>query len=226
MLEVGAGLGFLTRSIASKCQKVMAVESDPRLIQVLRDQLENVSNIRIVEGNVLKIDVPPFSKVISIPPYHISSRLIEWLFKREFDRAVLVFQREFANHLVASVGSEDYSWLTVAVYYYLEVELLDKAPKRIFYPQPEVDSTIVLLRRKTQHPFPLKAEAAYVRLVQSLFRNRNKKIRNAALPFLKGICGLPGEEAVREADALPYSGKRARELAPEDFGALANAINR
>jgi 16S rRNA (adenine1518-N6/adenine1519-N6)-dimethyltransferase len=224
VLDIGAGLGFLTRFLSSKCDSVLAVESDAHLVKVLREQLKDLLNIKIIEGDVLKARIPQFNKVVSIPPYHISSRLLLWLFSKNFGCAILIFQKDFANRLVASIGSEDYGWLTVLTHYYVEVELLDNVPKWMFYPQPEVDSIIISLKRREMAPFKLKNEALFRQLVQSLFTQRNRKVRNAILPFMKGIHAIAAEKTVKLVEAFPFGDKRVRELAPEDFGALANAI--
>jgi len=224
VLDIGAGLGFLTCFLADKCKCVLAVESDSRLVSVLHEELRDLSNVKLIEGNVLKVQIPQFNKVVSAPPYYISSSLLLWLFNKNFECAVLIFQEEFADRLAASVGTEGYGWLTVVAYYHLEVELLDKVPKSMFYPQPEVDSIIVRLKPKKPPPFLLKDKALFKQLVQALFTQRNRKVRNAVLPFLKSKHVMTVEKAVELADSLPFHGKRVRELAPEDFGALANAL--
>jgi len=225
VLDIGAGLGFLTRFLANKCGSVLAVESDGRLVKVLREQLKNLPSVKIIEGDVLKVAIPDFNKVVSIPPYHISSPLLLWLFGKNFDCAVLIFQKEFANRLVASIGSEDYGWLTVFTYYHVEVELLDAVPRWVFYPQPEVDSLIIRLKPRKLPPFKLKNEVLFRQMVQSLFTQRNRKVRNAILPFIKGARAMTEEKADELAEALPFHDKRVRELAPEDFGVLANALS-
>jgi len=224
VLDVGAGLGFLTGFLAKKCKGVLAVESDARLVKVLCEQLKDLSNVKIVEGNVLRAHVPPFNKIVSIPPYHISSLLLLWLFHRNFDCGVLIFQKEFANRLVASVGGEGYGWLAVVAYYYVEVELLDVVPKWMFYPQPEVDSVVVRLRPKKPHPFALKSEALFRQLAQSLFTHRNRKVRNAVVPFIRSAWATGVEGATKTIEIFPFRDKRVRELAPEDFGALSNVL--
>ncbi len=225
VLDIGAGLGFLTRFLAGKCKFVLAVESDSSLVRVLSEELKDLGNIEVREGNVLKMQMLRFNKVISIPPYHISSALLLWLFNNFFECAVLIFQKEFANRLVASVGSEDYGWLTVVAYYHVEVELLDEVQKWMFHPQPEVDSIIVRLKPKKPPPFTLKDKALFKRLAQALFTQRNRKVRNAVLPFVKHKHVTTGRtDADRLADSLPFHDKRVRELAPEDFGALANTL--
>ncbi|MDH5787849.1 MAG: methyltransferase domain-containing protein, partial [Candidatus Bathyarchaeota archaeon] len=113
VLDVGAGLGILTRFLADRCKRVLAVEFDAKLVQALREQLQNAVNVVIIKGDVLKVPIPTFNKVVSIPPYRISSRLLLWLFSKNFDCAVSIFQTEFVNRLVASIDSNDYGWLTV-----------------------------------------------------------------------------------------------------------------
>ncbi len=223
VLDVGAGLGFLTQALAEKCKKVFAVESDGQIFEVLTKRLSGLSNAFLIRGNILKIDVPHVDKVVSIPPYGISSKLLIWLLKGNFGCSVIVFQKEFAERLLAEPRSRDYSWLSVVAYYYAEIELLDAIPSDSFYPEPKVDSIIVRLKPKLKKPFPLKDENCFECLTRALFTNRNRKVRNAVLVFLKkkrqndlkrGEKGFSG----------PFTDRRVRELTPEDFGALANAI--
>lgn len=224
VIDIGAGFGFLTRYLADKCRHVLAVEIDEKIVQVLREGLSDLHNVQILHGNVLKIQVPKFNKIVSIPPYQISSRLLMWILNKNFDNAVLVFQKEFADRLVAPVGSENYGWLTVLAYYYSKCELFDDIPKSMFYPQPKVDSIIVRLRPKQPPPFSLKEEPLFVKLTQSVFTQRNRKVRNAVLPSLKGILARNLEDTTAYIEKLPFRDKRVRELQPEDFGALANAL--
>jgi len=226
VLDAGAGFGFLPRFFANKCKGVLAVEKDPRVAAVLREQLRGLANVTVIEGDVLKVAVPSFSKVVSIPPYQISSRLLLWLFDRGFDRAALVFQKEFAGRLMASVGSEDYGWLTVVTHYNAEVKLLDAVPKSSFYPQPEVDSVIVRLTPWTATPFEVKDKAFFGRMVRWFFTQRNKKLSNALVPFIKSTLKVTKEDAEKVAGAFSFREKRVRELPPEAFGELANALVR
>ena len=224
VLEIGAGLGFLTELLARKAEKVIAVEIDPRLTRVLRKRLRGFDNIEIIEGNILKTQIPFFNRVASTPPYSISSPLLFWLLNKNFESAVLTFQEEFAERLNAPVGSENYSRLTVSVYYHAEVEILDLVPKEAFYPPPEVDSVIVRIKPRKTPPFKLKNQKMFEDIVNALFTQKNKKVRNALVKFLiKKIKSK--KEALKIADSLPFKDKRVRELAPEDFGALANELS-
>ena len=223
VLEVGPGFGFLTQFIVGKCKKVIAVEVDPQLVSYLRAQ-HNLQNVDLIEGDILKVTLPSFNKVVSAPPYSISSPLIFRLLEQQFDWAVLILQKEFAERLAASVGTKDYGRLTVNVYYRAEVELLDVVPRTMFYPPPDVDSMMVRLTPRAP-PFPVDDEETFFELVRTLFTQRNKKVRNGLISFLHQH-KITGKEAVELADSTIYSKKRVRELAPEDFGILANELSR
>jgi len=222
VLEVGAGLGFLTQLLSSKCKKVISVEVDPKIVSFLRKQLHSLQNVDLIEGDILKVSLPPFNKVVSTPPYSISSPLLFRLLERKFDCAVLILQKEFAERLAASVGSKDYGRLTVTIYYRADVELLDYVPRTMFYPPPDVDSMMVRLKPRGS-PFQVDDEETFFELVRTLFTQRNKKVRNALIPFLRKR-EITGKEAVELADSTIYSAKRVRELAPEDFGILTNEL--
>ena len=224
VLDAGAGFGFLTTFMADKCEAVVAVEKDPHVAEVLRAQVQNCTNVTVVEGDVLKTVLPAFNKVVSIPPYYLSSRLITWVLERKTERDVLVLQREFADKLVAPVGSEDYGWLTVVAWLDAEVEVLDVVPKSMFYPQPKVDSVVVRLVPWKTVPFEVKDEAFFKSMIRSLFTQRNRKVSNALVPFLKSIRKIAKKEAEKLADAVPFAEMRVRELAPRAFGELGNAL--
>jgi 16S rRNA (adenine1518-N6/adenine1519-N6)-dimethyltransferase len=226
VLDVGAGFGWLTCFLADKCKSVVAVEKDPYVAIVLRAQVRNLENVVVVEGDVLKTALPEFNKVVAIPPYYLSSHLILWLLERKFDYATMILQKEFANRLVASCGSEEYGWLTVVTNQSAAVKLLDSVSKEMFYPQPEVDSVIVSLKSWKTKPFEIKDRVFFVRMIKWLFTQRNKKLGKAIAPFIKSSYKLSKQDAEKMSFDLPYSGKRVRELSPKDFGELANAVSK
>jgi 16S rRNA (adenine1518-N6/adenine1519-N6)-dimethyltransferase len=224
VLDAGAGFGWLTCFLADKCKTVVAVEKDPKVAAVLREQVSYLSNVKVVEGDVLKMGLPEFNKVIAAPPYYLSSQLVTWLLERKVDCAILILQKEFTNRLAAPVGSEEYGWLTVVTNQMVEVGLLDAVPKAMFYPQPEVDSVILSLKPWNTKPFEIKDPALFLRLVKWLFTQRNKKLAKAILPFARSNFKLTKQEAEKIALSIPHSSRRVRELYPKDFGAIANAL--
>lgn len=226
VLDIGAGFGFLSRFLADKCEGVVAVEKDSNVAAVLRAKIRDCSNVTVLEGDIFKIDLPSFSKVIAIPPYYLSSRLIVWFLEHKIMCAVLVLQKEFANKLVASVGGEDYGWLTVITSHDAQVELLDTVCKSAFFPVPEVDSVIIRLMRWETAPFKVKDEQFFNSLVRSLFTQRNKKICNSLVSFLRSRGTVSKEKAQKLASKAPFGERRARELSPKDFGELADALGK
>lgn len=224
VLDAGAGFGFLTCFLADKCKSIIDVEKDSKVVKVLYEKIKGLDNVTVIEGDVLKATLPEFNKVIAIPPYYLSSQFVTWLCERQIDCAVMILQKEFANRLVASVGSEEYGWLTVITYQSAEVELLDPVPKVMFYPQPEVDSIILRLKPWSTKPFEVKDLALFVRMVKWLFTERNKKVSKALLPFLRNNFRLDKHDAEKLALNLPFHDMRPRELYPKDFGALSNAL--
>lgn len=223
VLEIGAGLGFLTELLAKKADRVIAVEIDSRLVRVLQKRFRGMDNIEIVQGDILKMDIEGFNKVVSTPPYSISSHLLFWILKKPFSLAVLTFQKEFAARLNAPVGSDDYCRLSVMSYYRALIELLDEVPKEAFYPPPEVDSVIVRIKPRETPPFKVESEEVFQNVVRALFTQKNKKVRNAAILYFREH-GIDKHEAQKRASELPFSEKKVRDLAPEDFGEIANEI--
>ena len=108
VLEIGAGFGFLTQLLSEKCKKVFAVEIDHALMDFLKKQFHNSRNVDLIEGDILKVALPYFNKIVSAPPYSISSPLLFHLLDRNFDSALLILQKEYAERLAASVGTKNY----------------------------------------------------------------------------------------------------------------------
>jgi 16S rRNA (adenine1518-N6/adenine1519-N6)-dimethyltransferase len=223
VLDAGAGFGLLTRFLAGKCKGVIAVEKDPEISRFLQEEFQN-SNVTVVEGDVLKAELPPFNKTIAAPPYYLSSQLVLWLLERKIDSAALIVQKEFAERLIAKVGTEEYGWITVVVQQQAEAQLLDLVPKDMFYPPPEVDSVILSIKPLTNRPFEVKNQTEFIRLTKWLFTQRNKKLAKALAPYLRSNYKLDKQEAEKLAQSVPFHEHRPRELSPKDFGAIANAL--
>ena len=125
---------------------------------------------------------------------------------------------------MAAEGSDAYGWLTVATCHTAAVELLDPIPQSMFYPPPEVDSVIVRLTPWKNAPFEVPDEAFFRQMVKALFTQRNRKIGNALAPFITRTLKVPKEDAEKLVRDLAFREKRVRELPPEVFGELANAL--
>ncbi len=222
VLEIGAGIGNLTERLARKAKKVIAIEFDQALVNVLHDRFDNVGNIEIIAGDALKVDFPEFDKVVSNLPYSISSEITFKLLRHKFKLGILMYQYEFAVRMVSLPNCKDYSRLTVDTYYFADASILMKVPKGAFQPAPEVDSAVVkLVPRPT--PFEVRDEAFFMAFVAAVFSQRRKKLRNSILntnhmlkiPSIKEVVGHLPEDLMN---------KRAENLTPEQLAEVANLI--
>jgi len=229
VLEVGAGVGNLTLLLAARARRIIAVERDRRLIKVLGERSRGYSNIELLCGDVLQIELPKFNKVVANLPYGISSDITFRLLEHKFELAVLMYQREFAERLGARPGSDDYGRLTVNAYYRASVELLEEVPPEAFFPQPKVTSAIVRLRPR-EPPFDVADEGMFFNVVRALFQHRRQRVRNALYrSFGEVFPGVKISKAKRRAaidQKLPkvLAEARVMDLAPEKFGAIANLL--
>jgi 16S rRNA (adenine1518-N6/adenine1519-N6)-dimethyltransferase len=209
VLEVGTGLGTLTKKIAERAGTVYTVEKDKRIVRKLRDILQGYDNIELVQGDVLDIELPAFDTCVSNPPYHISSELIELLGENKA-LSVLTLQQAFAQRLVAAPGSGDYSRLTVMTNYHFIPVYIQDISADYFYPRPDVDSALVKLYPREKQ-FGIDDSERFFTLVAALFTNKRKKTRNA---FVDGrhILDIDKDHAKGLRDDLPHSEERVINL--------------
>src|SRR6266446_541105 len=183
VLEPGPGHGTLTWLLQKKVGKVIAVEKDPVLVRELRETFKDHSNVVIVEGDILKTNpLPDFNKLVSTPPYYLSSKLALFLSKTKFDIASVVFQKEFGERLLADPGTREYGRLTVSVRRRLNIERIRGIPRRSFQPRPKVDS--ILLRLTPQETLRKLNEPLFEEVVRGVFTQRRRLLRGALLHFL------------------------------------------
>lgn len=194
LLEIGPGIGVLTRLLADAGAMVTAVEADPRMVAVLEAELGTHPRVRIVAGDILVVDLavtihpPPFAnnrrwRVVGNIPYNISSPILFLLrdYRQLFREAVLMLQREVADRLTARVGTKDYGLLTLGLGVVGTCEqLFDVAPGS-FWPAPRVVSSVVRIHLPDPPPFPECDLAAFARVTRTAFGKRRKTIRNALI---------------------------------------------
>lgn len=178
VLEIGAGTGFLTRALQEKC-KVIAVELDDSLFELLQSGLQK-QNLELLHGNFLELDIAGFNKVVALPPYTVSSEILYKLFGNGFEKAVLVFQLEFAEKLAAEPGFLEYNALSVLTQYFCSVKIVQTVSSKSFFPSPKCLSAIIVLDWKKRSK-KVKDVVVFKKFVKSLFRFQNKNLRNALL---------------------------------------------
>ncbi len=190
--------------LREKAGKVVAVEKDPVLVRELRETFKDHSNVVIVEGDILKINpLPDFNKLLSTPPYYLSSKLALFLSKTKFDVASVVFQKEFGERLLAEPGTREYGRLTVSVRRRLNIEKIREISRTGFRPRPKVDS--ILLRMTPQQSLRQLDEPLFEEVVRGVFTQRRRLVRGALLHFLSKKIGRENGRKLMSEIAFPDS---------------------
>ena len=207
VLEIGPGIGTLTKHLASSAKKVIVVEKDKKFEPFLKE----IPNTEVIIGDALKIEFPACDKILSNVPYSISSPLLFKILRQPIKLAVLCLQKEFAQRLNSLPGTKDYSRLTVNCAVRADAELLEKVSKKKYYPQPKVDSTIVRLT-----PKQIEIPKMFDSIVRALFQHKNQKARNALIKSSHEIGGKEKAESfVKKIGET--ANRRVITLAPEEI---------
>lgn len=224
VLEIGAGGGSITEKLADKAKKVYAVEKDKALCETLRAQYENKKSkaevkakVRVIEGDIMKIELPEFDKVVANIPFSLSSPITYKLLLHSagFGLAVLLYQKVFAEKMIAKPRSSLYGRLSVITQALADIEILEFVHRDAFYPSPPVKTAMVRLKEKEEEQEeeeegPIANKEEFFEFVTTAFEHRRKKMRNIFKTRFPG--GLALEELER----------RPEELSPEDFVRLSN----
>ncbi|MGD9684490.1 MAG: 16S rRNA (adenine(1518)-N(6)/adenine(1519)-N(6))-dimethyltransferase RsmA [Candidatus Obscuribacterales bacterium] len=235
IIEIGAGLGFLTSALAASGARITAIELDERLYQRLIDKFRERSSVSIVHGDFLSFDLGSLPdtrvKIAGNIPYQITSPIISRIFGEigkprpwlaKIDEVVITIQLEVAERLVARPGGKDYSQLTVLKDYYFDAELLFKVPPECFLPRPEITSAVV--RLKPHAAPPVKLESMDYSLLRTIvrcgFKQRRKMLKNN-LGFLK-LSDREISDILRSLKINPLA--RAEDLSLIQFGMLTDAV--
>ena len=226
VLEVGPGIGTLTQGLAQSGADVTAIELDRRLLEVLDTTLASYDNVRIIHGDVLKLDVPsimnhkPF-KVVANLPYYITTPIIMSLLesKLPIERLVVMVQKEVALRMVAKPGTKDYGALSVAVQYYTEPDIVLDVPPKSFLPAPAVTSSVIRCVLRDKPPVDVIDEKLFFRVVKAGFAQRRKTFSNTMKTT--GLSKDRIEELLAKAN---IDGQRRGEtLTLQEFADVANA---
>ncbi|AEV70452.1 16S rRNA (adenine(1518)-N(6)/adenine(1519)-N(6))-dimethyltransferase RsmA [Acetivibrio clariflavus] len=232
VIEIGPGIGSMTVELASRAGRVAAVEIDKNLIPALEENLREFSNVEIINRDIMKVSVKDITyskqnmklKVVANLPYYITTPIIMKLLEEEdndIELMVFMVQKEVAQRMVAKPGGKDYGALSVAVQYYAQPEKVFDVPPHCFIPQPEVDSTVVKLKRNVIPPVILKDKDMFFKVVKAAFGQRRKTLLNA----LSNYTALnKTKEEVREIlNAVNIDENvRGETLSIEQFAILSN----
>ena len=232
VLEIGTGIGTLTIELAKKAKKVIAIEQDENICKILTKRLkdEKIDNVELINDDALKVDFPKFNKIISNLPYQISSPITFKFLDYDFDLAILMYQKEFADRMNGEVGSKNYSRLSAMLYFKCDVETLTNVSAESFIPKPKIDSTVVRLTPK-ENKISDDDFRIYSNFTKALFQHRNKKIKNALIDSRHIINNIDKKilkkrlNAIEDDELNEYLSKRVVELTPEEILFLSKKLN-
>lgn len=209
VLEIGAGVGFLTRALAEKARRVVAVEKDAKLAKILRKSLPN--SVEVVEADFLEYDAGKTQVLVSNVPYSISSALTFKIAEMDFEHAVLCYQEEFARRMLAKPGTQEYSRISVMSQLSFDMKFLQRVPRNCFLPVPKVDSAIISLAPRKQRPDGTSNE-----LINLIFQHRNKTLRSSLLSSSRNL-RVSRKELMPIAERIPFKERRVVSLSQKEI---------
>lgn len=232
VLEVGAGIGVLTAELAKRADRVVCIELDERLLPVLDETLKEFDNVKIINGDILKVNLPEILReefgdmpvvVCANLPYYITSPVIMLLLESRLniDSVTVMVQKEAAARLCAEVGSRDSGAVTVAVNFYAEAKKLFDVSRGSFMPAPNVDSAVIRLDIRPDPPVEVEDEKFFFRMVRAAFSQRRKTASNG----ISAGTGIPKQSVIKaiESAGLPAT-VRAESLTMEQLGMLCREL--
>lgn len=229
IIEIGAGVGVLTAELARRADKVVCIEIDSRLLPVLDETLAEFDNIKIVNEDVLKVDLHKLIEqefagmpvaVCANLPYYITSPIIMNLLEAHLPIASLtvMVQKEAAARLCAEPGSREVGAVSIAVRYYSDPKILFQVSRGSFLPAPDVDSTVIRLDVRDRPPVEVGSEEQFFKVVRAAFSQRRKTLPNT----LSAGLGIPKSQAIEmlEKAGIPTN-LRAEQLTLDQFALLS-----
>lgn len=236
VIEIGPGIGALTEQIAKQAKKVVAFEIDQRLLPILDDTLSSYPNVKIIHQDVLKANVKEIIEeefkgfedlmVVANLPYYVTTPILMKLLEERLPLRgiVVMLQKEVADRMAASPNSKEYGSLSIAVQYYTEAKTVMIVPKTVFVPQPNVDSAVIRLTKRTQPAVTVKDEEFFFEVVRASFAQRRKTILNNLNHNLTKY-HLTKEQIIESlSDAGIAPERRGESLSIEEFGKLSDTL--
>lgn len=233
VLEIGPGIGVLTKELCKTAGRVVSLELDKRLIPVLDETLEEFNNIEVINADVMKTDLNTLInekfkgcanvKVCANLPYYITSPVIMALLESRLpiDKIVVMVQKEAGERLCAEVGSRLAGAVTVAVNYYADSEILFDVSRDSFVPKPKVDSVVIRLKIRKEQRFKVKDEKKFFTVVRCAFSQRRK----TALNSISNTMGIEKNRVSAVFDELGFDlNIRAEKLKMQDFINISEKI--
>ena len=233
VIEVGPGIGTLTRELSSRSEKVMVVEIDKKLIPILGDTLSDFDNVTIVNEDIMKADIKDLIdknldggpvKLVANLPYYITTPIIMRFLEEDINVTdiVVMVQKEVAERMNANPGKKDFGALSVAVQFYCDTEIVAKVPRHLFVPQPNVDSIVIALRVRPERKYKVEDEDLFFKIVKASFGQRRKTLLNSLTSM--GILDKTDISAVLSVAGIDEK-RRGETLSLEEFARLSDCMH-
>ncbi len=236
VIEIGPGLGTLTKELLEKAGKVICIELDKKMIKILTDRFSLYENFEVINGDILQIKLNKIIKeekekngfetvkIVANLPYYITTPIIMKLLedRLELESITVMIQKEVADRLIAIPGERETGAITYSVYYYATAEGILEVPKDSFIPEPEVTSKVIKLTLRKEPPIEVKSRSVMFKIIKSAFMQRRKTLLNA-LTNTKVF--MTKEEGIRILKELHLEENiRAEKLTLKDFAEITNKI--
>ena len=235
IIEIGPGLGTLTKELLEKAGKVISVELDKKMIIILKDRFALYNNFELINNDILQVDLKNIIstekekglknvKVVANLPYYITTPIIMKLLEEKLDleSITVMVQKEVADRLIAIPSDKETGAITYSVYYYAKGEEILEVPKTSFIPEPEVTSKVIKLNIRNESPIKVKSPEVMFRIIKCAFMQRRKTLLNA---LVNTKVFLDKDEGIKILKKIGLrEDVRAEKLKIEDFAKITDSI--
>ncbi len=235
VIEIGPGLGTLTKELLEKAGKVISIELDKKMITILKDRFALYDNFELINNDILQVDLKNIIstekekglkniKVVANLPYYITTPIIMKLLEEKLDleSITVMVQKEVADRLIAIPSDKETGAITYSVYYYAKGEEIIEVPKESFIPEPEVTSKVIKLNIRKEPPVKVKSPEVMFRIIKCAFMQRRKTLLNA---LVNTKVFLNKDEGIKILKKIGLrEDVRAEKLKIEDFAKITDSI--
>lgn len=223
IIEIGPGLGTLTKKLLEKAKKVYAIELDLKMVEILKDRFKLYKNIEIINEDILKLDInqiAPKAKIVANLPYYITTSIITKILKANIKDITILIQKEVADRICALPSEKEAGAITYFIYYYADSKIIKNVSSECFIPSPKVESSVVRITKLEKPRVKVKNEELFFKLIKENFTKRRKNILNS----LSNV--IEKEKLKSILEELNIDEKtRGENLTIEQFAKITNKIN-
>lgn len=224
VIEIGPGLGTLTAILAEKAKKVIAVEIDSKMVQILQERFKLYNNVEIIQDDILHVDIDkiaPKAKIVANLPYYITTSIITKLLNTNIKDITVLIQKEVAERICAEPGTKKAGAITYFVKYYADSKIVANVPRECFIPSPEVESAVVKITKRDEKAVKVDNEKLFFEIIKTNFTQRRKTILNS-------LSGIIDKEMLKNIlkECKIEEAARGENLSLEDFAKIANLFEK